>query len=191
MSDASRQHGEEIAAEFGRALGLDFSYRFDLGQHGLVDWWARLDDRRLVFLEFEFAQRHPSTNVAKCWPWLKENAEARVLLIHVYDKRREETRPKGSRRRLAAFLGSELASVLDGRFRYVAIDAPSDREAIEQVRAAVARFARPLMRSIGPSPSLLTAFCVPVSSPITRSGNTSREQSQRPSVEKRLSAMAC
>jgi gamma-glutamylcyclotransferase (GGCT)/AIG2-like uncharacterized protein YtfP len=143
MTEASRQHGEEIAAELGRALGLEFSYRLDLGEHGLVDWWARLDDRRLVFLEFEFAQHHPSTNVAKCWPWLKENAEVRVLLIHVYERRREEARPKGSRRRLAAFLGGELASVLDGRFRYVAIDVPPDREAIEQVRAAVARFRSP------------------------------------------------
>jgi gamma-glutamylcyclotransferase (GGCT)/AIG2-like uncharacterized protein YtfP len=143
MSDARRQHGEEIAAELGRALGLEFNYRLDLGEHGLVDWWARLDDRRLVLLEFEFAQRHPSTNVAKCWPWLKEKPEARVLLIQVYDKGREEARPKGSRRRLAAFLGNELTSVLDERFRYVAIDAPPDREAIEQVRAAVARFRSP------------------------------------------------
>src|SRR5207248_131990 len=92
---------------------------------------------------FEFAQRHPSTNVAKCWPWLKEKPEARVLLIQVYDKGREEARPNGSRRRLAAFLGNELTSVLDERFRYVAIDAPPDREAIEQVRAAVARFRSP------------------------------------------------
>jgi gamma-glutamylcyclotransferase (GGCT)/AIG2-like uncharacterized protein YtfP len=143
MRDASRQHGEESAAELGHALGLDFRYRLDLGEHGVVDWWARLDDRRLVFLEFEFAQRHPSTNVAKCWPWLKENAEARVLLIQVYDRGREEVRPKGSRRRLAAFLGTELASVLDGRFRYVAIDAPPDREAVEEVRASLARFRSP------------------------------------------------
>jgi gamma-glutamylcyclotransferase (GGCT)/AIG2-like uncharacterized protein YtfP len=143
MSEASRQHGEEVADELRHALGLDFSSRLDLGEHGLVDWWARLDDRRLVFLEFEFAQRHPSTNVAKCWPWLKTNAEARVLFIHAYDKGREAARPKGSRRRLAAFLGAELSAVLDGRFSYVAIDTPPGREAIEQVRTAVARFRAP------------------------------------------------
>jgi gamma-glutamylcyclotransferase (GGCT)/AIG2-like uncharacterized protein YtfP len=143
MIDPNRRHGERVAVELGDAVGLTFEYRFDLGEHGVVDWCASLDDRRLLFLEFEFAQRHPSTNVAKCWPWLKQNPESRVLLIHAYDKVREQRRPKGSRRRLAAFLGAELATVLDGRFRYLAIDVPPDREAIQEVRGAVARFRSP------------------------------------------------
>ena len=109
----------------------------------------------------------------------------------MYDKGREEVRPKGSRRRLAAFLGNELASVLDGRFRYVAIDAPPDRDAIEQVRAAVGRFRSPSDVLDRSKPLFAYGFLRPASSRITRSGNTLRKPSQHLSVEKRLSATVC
>lgn len=141
--NASPLHGEEVARELGRALGLAFQPRFKLGEHGLVDWWARLDDKRLVFLEFELAQRHPSTNVAKCWPWLRDNPDNRVLLIHAYDEARERGRPKGTRRRLAAFLGAEIPVAVDGRFRYVEIDVPADDRAIQDVLGALQRFRSP------------------------------------------------
>ena len=142
MSSRDR-HGEQAALEIGVALGLAFEYRFPLGEFGTVDWWAKLDDRRLVFLEVEIAQRHPSTNVAKCWPWLKENPAARVLLIQAYDKSAEERRPKGSRRRLASFLGAELRNVLDGRFRHLELDVPAERAALHEIAQAVDGFRSP------------------------------------------------
>ncbi len=141
MSSRDR-HGEQAALEIGVALGLAFEYRFPLGEFGTVDWWAKLDDRRLVFLEVEIAQRHPSTNVAKCWPWLKENPAARVLLIQAYDKSAEERRPKGSRRRLASS-GAELRNVLDGRFRHLELDVPAERAALHEIAQAVDGFRSP------------------------------------------------
>lgn len=98
---------------------------------------------RFVFLEFESAQRHPSTNVAKCWPWLKQHPQRRVLFIHAYETAQELARPKGSRRELATFIGAELGAVLDGRFRYVAIDAPPDASAVQAVVQALATFRSP------------------------------------------------
>ena len=67
-----------------------------------------------LLLEYENRQNHPSTNVAKLWPWLEENTQRVVILVQVY-----QSEKSSSRKELAEWLGRKMELDLPKRFAYV------------------------------------------------------------------------
>jgi hypothetical protein len=131
----STDHEDRVATDLGAALGVSFDAgSLQLGTWGTADAHARLD-RWLVVLEVESNQKHPSTNVAKLWPWLDEHPEERVLLNQTYFT--WSPGRTSNRGRVAAWLGARMQRELPGRFIYrrLEVGQPAERE---ELRALVA-----------------------------------------------------
>jgi hypothetical protein len=118
---STRATQDAVAAMFETALGVQFSGQYNLhrskgGEWGHCDCHASLSDDALLLLEVERGQPHPEGNVAKLWPWLRENPSKRVLLIHAYTSNARAL--DGSRDRVAAWLGERMAKSLRSSFWY-------------------------------------------------------------------------
>lgn len=99
------------------AVGISFTNQeLSLGKWGDVDNWCRLSNDALVVLECERKQKHPNTNVLKLYPYLLEQPQIRILLIHYFFP--ENKAPK-NRIALCKFLGEKLQAEFNGRFMYV------------------------------------------------------------------------
>lgn len=129
------------ASKIGPLIGVKFqSDELRLGTWGSSDRYAILRDNTFLILEVESQQKHPSTNVAKIWPWLEENPSYRVLLIQVY-----LTGSPGitsNRGRIATWLGAKMEDFLEGRFRYFrwVLNEQHLEEDVDEIRLAVQDF---------------------------------------------------
>ncbi len=118
---STRATQDAVAAMFESALGVRFSGQYSLrrstgGEWGHCDCHVSLSDDALILLEVERGQPHPEGNVAKLWPWLRENPSKRVLLIHAYTS--DARALNGSRDWVAAWLGERMAESPRDRFWY-------------------------------------------------------------------------
>ncbi len=126
-----------VAAGLAQALDLPENPAcLPLDGWGSCDRHWRLPSGWYVLLEVERSQKHPSTNVAKIWPWLEEHGEARALLIHYFF----EWSPgrASSRGRIAAWLGARMQRDLAGRFLYCGV-VEARPSMLEALRATVDR----------------------------------------------------
>jgi hypothetical protein len=112
----SREDEVHVAALVGTVLSLAFrDKKLDLEGWGEADSYCELPGERYVVVEVEASQKHPTTNIAKLWPWLDARPKARVLFIHaIIDP---NPIPK-NRLRLAAWLGQRMEREYRGRFAY-------------------------------------------------------------------------
>ena len=92
---------------------------FKLGKWGDVDNFCRVNDKLIILMEFEKGQKHPNTNILKIWPFLEENNDLRIVLLHYFFP--ENKAPK-NRKRLCFFLGEKLEKLFETRFRYVQLN---------------------------------------------------------------------
>lgn len=124
-SDSAKRSTAEteqaVAAVFEDALRVTFSGQYSFrrvegGEWGHCDRHAWFGDDVLLVLEVERGQHHPEGNVAKVWPWLRENPGKRFLLIHAYTA--DAVALNGSRDRVASWLAETMAKSLRGRFVY-------------------------------------------------------------------------
>lgn len=75
----------EISEIIGNALGLTFkNEELSLGNWGEVDNWSKLSDCALILVECEKGQKHPNTNILKLYPYLEENTDLEIILIHYF-----------------------------------------------------------------------------------------------------------
>ena len=128
--------GSAAIARLEGALSYRFSGggRIRLAPWSLADCEHRLSEHVRVFVEIERAQKHPTTNVVKYWPWLEAEPARRVLLIHLFDR-------NAHRRELTRWLGERLEVLLCGRFRYVSADLPLDDPTLARISADLRSFA--------------------------------------------------
>lgn len=142
MSDrlSERRHSSysesTIASIVGDRLGLEFgSERRSLNSWGAADRCIELGDDLWLLLEIEGTQHHPNTNVLKLWPFLEENPQRSVILVHAFEKGRSNR--VSSRGRLANWTANKMRSALGVRFRYHAIDVdPSTRRVAGEAELA-------------------------------------------------------
>tara|TARA_Y100000591_G_C21502163_1_gene530483 strand:+ start:164 stop:568 length:405 start_codon:yes stop_codon:yes gene_type:complete len=109
------------------------SHELDLEGWGRVDFYAYHNDI-LVLIEVEKGQKHPNTNVLKLWPYIEENPDQKMFLIHVI--RNENKAPK-NRLALCDFTGKKLENIFPTQFSYMLIrgnpwDYPNTNEEIKK-----------------------------------------------------------
>ena len=96
---------------------FNFNFEADelvLASWGRVDFYCYHKDV-LVLMEVEKGQKHPNTNVLKLWPFLEENPDQKILLIHVI---RPDNRAPKNRLALCEFTGEKLEVIFKGQFAY-------------------------------------------------------------------------
>jgi hypothetical protein len=99
-----------------RALSLVFrDKKLDLEEWGEADSYCELPGERFVVVEVETSQKHPTTNIAKLWPWLDARPKVRVLFVHAIMDPNPIPR---NRLRVAAWLGQKMEREYRGRFAY-------------------------------------------------------------------------
>lgn len=121
----------EISKLIGADLGVSFkNEEFSLGKWGEVDNWAQLPNDNYVLVECEKGQKHPNTNVLKLYPFLEENTDFKIILIHYFYP--ENKAPK-SRLALCDYLGRKMEKAFVERFQYVSLRCRED-EIAEKLR---------------------------------------------------------
>ena len=106
----------EISEIIGKILNVRFeNTEFSLGKWGDVDNWCRVSKNELYLIEYEKSQKHPNTNVLKLYPYLEENPNISLTLIHYFYP--ENKAPK-NRIALCDFLGNKMNSEFGYRFKY-------------------------------------------------------------------------
>ena len=106
----------EVSSIIEKQLNIKFeNYEFSLAGWGDVDNYAVIDKNSYVFLECESAQKHPNTNVLKLYPYLEENTEISITLIHFFF--RENRAPK-NRLALCDFIANKMKTQFGDRFNY-------------------------------------------------------------------------
>ncbi|HUH34948.1 MAG TPA: hypothetical protein VL022_03870 [Moheibacter sp.] len=106
----------EVSAVIEKQLNIKFeNYEFSLQGWGDVDNYAIIRESTYVFLECELGQKHPNTNVLKLYPFLEENPEISITLIHFFFK--ENKTPK-NRMRLCNFIANKMKTEFGSRFNY-------------------------------------------------------------------------
>lgn len=93
-----------------RDFGVRFGRRIRLGDWGYTDNAVQLDERTLLVVEEESAQKRSCSVVLTLWPYLEENPGLRVILVRVMEMGAENGR--GSRQRLSSFVASKLCDEL-------------------------------------------------------------------------------
>ena len=136
-----------------RRLGVDLDPGGSIGKWGRPDARKSIRDDVWLMIEVERGQSHPEGNVLKYWPWLVENAGVSIAFAHVFERGARQS--KGSRGRLARWVGEAIEANLGDRFRYFRIDLESPDEAsqLEALRAWV--------RGLGASPEEGTQLVSP------------------------------
>jgi hypothetical protein len=113
-----------ISQAIENTLGITFSNEeFKLDKWGNVDNWCHLSYDTLILLECEKGQRHPTTNVLKLYPYLREYSKIHVVLFHYFFP--ENKAPK-NRLALCNFLGEILETEFGIRFQYVPLKGKLD-----------------------------------------------------------------
>jgi hypothetical protein len=109
---------EELAARLvSRETGIELEpTKLKLDGWGEADCACQLANGSCLVLEAERGQKHPTTNVAKLWPWLEKDEQRSIALVHVFF---EPNAAPLSRRQLTQWLGQRMARELVGRFRYL------------------------------------------------------------------------
>lgn len=106
----------DVSSIIEKELNIKFeNFEFSLEGWGDVDNYAILDKNTYIFLECERTQKHPNTNVLKLYPFLEENANLNITLIHFFFK--ENKAPK-NRVRLCDFIASKMKMEYGDRFNY-------------------------------------------------------------------------
>jgi hypothetical protein len=106
----------QISSILEMELQINFeNLEFHLNGWGDVDNYAVIDKNTYVFLECEHAQKHPNTNVLKLYPYLEENPEISITLIHFFF--RENKVPK-NRLALCDFIADKMKTQFGSRFNY-------------------------------------------------------------------------
>lgn len=100
-----------------------------LGGWGRTDGEAQLGGGKLLLLEVESSQKHPSTNVLKVWPFLEANEDLSVLLVHAFFP--DSPGLDSSRGELAAWLAQKLHDTLGTRFIYRRIIVSRDGQPLQ------------------------------------------------------------
>ncbi|MGV0938715.1 MULTISPECIES: hypothetical protein [unclassified Empedobacter] len=113
---ATNQQNKEIADSIGEELNIKFQHtELSLNGWGDVDDYAIIDDNNWVLLECENTQKHPNTNVLKLYPFLEENPELNIILLHVFFSNNKA--PK-NRVKLCDFLADKMQKEFGKRFQY-------------------------------------------------------------------------
>lgn len=101
------------------SLGINFrNTEYSLGKWGEVDNWAMLPNGTILLLECEKGQKHPNTNVLKLYPFLEENSDKTIVLIHYFYPKNKA--PK-NRLALCDFLSDKMERQFVERFKYVSL----------------------------------------------------------------------
>lgn len=105
--------------KIGKELGLtllnkEFSYGRGIGK---ADNHCYVNDLHVIF-EIEYRQRHPEFNVSKVWPYLENNPNERILLIHYITSTREVS---PNRIIHSEWIAKKMVKDLNGRFDYYII----------------------------------------------------------------------
>lgn len=91
------------------------NHEFSLNGWGDVDNYVVIDKNTFIFLECENAQKHPNTNVLKLFPYLEENPEISITLIHFFFK---ENKAPNNRLALCDFIADKMKTQFGDRFNY-------------------------------------------------------------------------
>src|SRR5690606_6746903 len=106
----------EVSKIIEEQLNIKFeNYEFRLNGWGDVDNYAKIGENSYVFLECEFSQKHPNTNVLKLYPFLEENSDVNVTLIHFFFK---ENATPPNRRKLCVYIADKMNKEFGNRFNY-------------------------------------------------------------------------
>lgn len=109
----------EISDLIADSLGINFrNTEYSLGKWGEVDNWAMLTNGTILLLECEKGQKHPNTNVLKLYPFLEENSDKTIVLIHYFYPENKATK---NRLALCDFLGDKMEKLFLGRFQYISV----------------------------------------------------------------------
>jgi len=109
----------EISDLIADSLGINFrNTEYSLGKWGEVDNWAMLPNGTILLLECEKGQKHPNTNVLKLYPFLEENSDKTIVLIHYFYPENKATK---NRLALCDFLGDKMEKLFLGRFQYYSL----------------------------------------------------------------------
>lgn len=131
MRKTSREN-IEISDLVGSVLGVAFkNEEFSLGKWGVVDNWTQLLDGVLILIECEKSQKHPNTNVLKLFPYLEENPNAKIFLIHYFYP---ENKVSPNRLALCDYLGVKMQRDFGYRFQYLSLKCSKDEIASEIIR---------------------------------------------------------
>lgn len=113
----SKEDEDIVAHDISSILKTSFEKgTFVLSQWGVSERYVKLGGQSYLLLEVETSQKHPSTNVAKIWPYLEENPDARIFLIQAYFQ--SSPGCSSNRGKIATWLGRKMEKLLEGRFRY-------------------------------------------------------------------------
>jgi hypothetical protein len=108
---------KSVSALIENFLSIQFeNHSYNLNGWGKTDNFVKIKET-LILLEIEDKQKHPSTNVLKLWPFLKETPKVDVILIHAYIENCHGL--KSNRGRLADWIADELKSQFNKRFDYI------------------------------------------------------------------------
>lgn len=112
----TNHHNTIVLSEIEKQLNIKFeNFEFKLDNWGEVDNYAIIEKNTYVFLECERGQKHPNTNVLKLYPYLEENPQISITLIHFFFK--ENKTPK-NRIRLCNFVANKMKIDFGNRFNY-------------------------------------------------------------------------
>jgi polyribonucleotide nucleotidyltransferase len=118
MKNTSKEN-IEISNIIAKVLGVIFCNKeFSLGKWGEVDNYCTLSDNKLLMLECEKGQKHPNTNVLKLYPYLEQNPELNIIIIHYFYH--ENKAPK-NRLALCDYLAQKITKEYKDRFQYISI----------------------------------------------------------------------
>jgi hypothetical protein len=114
-----------------------------LGTWGEPDVWLEVTPNRYLFVEVENGQNHPDTNVLKVWPWLEENPDKSVFLIHAFYLKGIHSHgraSKGNRTRISSWIGKRVHELLPARFQYYRLEVSVDGGSLTCAEAARTAF---------------------------------------------------
>lgn len=124
-----------------KELGVSFSNEeLNINNWGHVDNYCEFSPDTIILLECESGQKHPTTNVLKLFPYLEEQDQLHVILIHYFFP--ENNAPK-NRIALCEFMGSKLENFFGIRFQYVRLSC-----APEQIPNEIKKHDRRLMQAV-------------------------------------------
>lgn len=99
------------------ALGVQLrDEEFRLSSWGDTDNYCKLSDKAYLLIECERGQKHPHTNVLKLYPFLEENPDIQIVLLHYFFP--ENKSPK-NRLSLCVFIANKMEQQFPGRFQYL------------------------------------------------------------------------
>jgi len=118
MKNTSREN-IAVSNVIGESLSVAFNNKeFSLGKWGEVDNWSEIEENTIILLECEKGQKHPNTNVLKLFPYLEENPNLKIILLHYFYPPNKT--PK-NRLALCNYIAEKMKKEFDGRFYYLSL----------------------------------------------------------------------